>query len=229
MFVKKCNMDQMISAVNSNEYFNSILHLIGAILALAGTIVLIVFSAMESSSIHIISFSIYGATLILSFIGSCLLHFFLLFDKYKRSLGVLDHNAIYLLIAGHYTPFCLIVIEGALGWTLFGIIWGLAIFNITIKSIFFTKMSQVLSLITYLSMGWLIIFFIYPVYIKLGLIPLMWIVLAGAFFTIGSLIFIKQKPDPLPPWFGNHEIWHLCVFLGNLTFYLVMLFYVLPF
>lgn len=228
MSVPKSKMDPMISSLNSNEYFNSICHLIGAILSLAGMTILIVYSALESKTVHLISFSIYGTTLLLSFISSCIMHFFLLFNKYKRVLGILDHNAIYLLIAGHYTPFALVVLQGALGWTIFGIIWGLAIFNITLKSIFFSRMSTYFSLATYLSMGWLMVFFIYPVYLKLSFWGLILIFIAGLFYTIGSIIFLKQKPDFFPPWFGNHEIWHLSVFLGNLTLYFVMLFFVLP-
>jgi hemolysin III len=123
MVYDKTQMDHMISSADSNEYFNSISHLIGAILSVTGTTVLIVFSAIEYKWMHLISFAIYGTTLFLAFFSSTLLHFNLLFNKYRRVLGILDHNAIYLLIAGTYTPFCLVILEGALGWSIFAFIY----------------------------------------------------------------------------------------------------------
>jgi len=164
MVFDKKQMDPMISSPDSNEYFNSISHLIGAILSLAGLIVLVVFSARDDKWIHLISFSIYGTTLFLSFLASCLLHFNLLFNKYSRVLGILDHNAIYLLIAGTYTPLCLVVLKGTIGWTLFGIIWSFAAFCITIKSIFFKTLPKSLSMASYKMMGWVLIIFIYFVF-----------------------------------------------------------------
>jgi len=223
---RKEKMDPLISSFNSNEYFNSICHLIGAILSLAGLIVLIVFSAMSHRWIHLVSFSIYGTTLFLSFLASCLLHFNLLFDRYSRVLGILDHCAIYLLIAGTYTPFCLAILDGATGWSLFGIIWGIAVFLITIKAIFFSQLSILFSNLSYMVMGWLVVFFIYPIYLKLGVQATILMVTGGLFYSLGALVFTKDWPDPWPPFFGNHEIWHLCVLFGNATFFFVMLFYV---
>lgn len=228
MYRKPFHMDPMISSINSNEYVNSITHLIGTILAIAGTAVLIVLSALAAKPIHIISFSIYGLTLILSFLFSTIMHFNLLFGRYKRILGILDHNAIYLLIAGTYTPFCLIVLDGALGWWVFGIIWSMATLFISIKSIFFEKLPIWLSQATFIAMGWLMVVFAYFIYTKLGIGVMLWILVGGLFYTIGSLIFQHEKPDPWPPFFGNHEIWHLCVIFGNATFFFVMLFYILP-
>jgi len=229
MTKSKLDMDPMISSLDSNEYFNSISHLIGAILSLAALTILVVFASLEQGALHIISFSIYGTTLLLSFLFSTLLHFFLLFNKYKVVLGILDHCAIYLLIAGTYTPICLIILGGWVGWLLFGITWGMAIFYITIKSIFFKKMSEVLSNLTYLSMGWLALFFIHTLYQKLPLTALILMLTGGLFFTVGAIIFQKGRPNPFPPYFGNHEIWHLFVLLGNLSFFVVMFYFVLPY
>jgi len=222
-------MDPMISSKDSNEYFNSISHLIGTILSLAGLTILVVFAALDQGALHIISFSIYGITLLLSFLFSTLLHFFLLFNKYRRVLGILDHCAIYLLIAGTYTPICLIILGDWVGWLLFGLTWGLAIFHITIKSIFFKTMSETLSNLTYFSMGWLAIFFIKTLLEKLPMTAILLMLMGGLFFTIGAIIFQKGRPNPYPPYFGNHEIWHLCVLLGNLSFFAVMFYFVLPF
>jgi hemolysin III len=222
-------LDPQISSPDSNEYFNSISHLIGAILSISALAVLVTLAAMDHKSAHVVGFAIYGVSLFLSFLFSCLLHFFLLFKKYLRVFGILDHNAIYILIAGTYTPFCLTIFSGATGWILFGTIWSLAVFFITLKSIFFTKISVLLSNISFLLMGWIIVFLIGPIYNQLGLGALSLLVAGGLFYTVGALIFASGKPNPFPPYFGNHEIWHLCVLAGDAFMFLAMLFYVLPF
>ena len=229
MNLQKPSLDPQISASDSNEYFNSISHLIGAILSISALVVLVTLSAINDKPVHVIGFSIYGTSLFLSLLFSCLLHFFLLFGKYLRVFGILDHNAIYLLIAGTYTPFCLVIFSGATGWVLFGVIWSLAVFFITIKSIFFEKISVLMSNISYLLMGWIVVFLIGPVYTQLGMEAISLLLAGGLFYTIGAFIFASGKPNPFPPYFGSHEIWHVCVLAGNATMFLVMLFYVLPF
>ena len=229
MNLQKPSLDPQISASDSNEYFNSISHLIGAILSISALVVLVTLSAINNKPAHVIGFSIYGTSLFLSLLFSCLLHFFLLFGKYLRVFGILDHNAIYLLIAGTYTPFCLVIFSGATGWVLFGIIWSLAVFFITLKSIFFERISVLMSNISYLLMGWIVVFLIGPVYTQLGMEAISLLLAGGLFYTIGAFIFASGKPNPFPPYFGSHEIWHVCVLAGNATMFLVMLFYVLPF
>lgn len=229
MTIQKPPLDALISASDSNEYFNSISHLIGAILSVSALAVLVSLAAMANKPALVVGFTIYGVSLFLSLLFSCLLHFFLLFKKYLRIFGILDHNAIYLLIAGTYTPFCLSIFNGATGWILFGIIWSLAVFFITIKSIFFKKISVLLSNISFLLMGWIIIFLIGPIYSKLGLQALLLLLTGGLFYTIGAIIFANGKPNPFPPYFGNHEIWHICVLAGDTFLFLVMLFFVLPY
>lgn len=222
-------LDPMISSPDSNEYFNSISHLIGAILSISALAVLVSLAAMADKPAHVVGFAIYGASLFLSFLFSCLLHFFLLFNKYLRVFGILDHNAIYILIAGTYTPFCLTILSGTTGWVLFGIIWSLAVFFITLKSIFFARIPVWLSQVSFLLMGWIIIFLIGPIYNRLGMEAITLLTTGGLFYTIGALIFAFGKPNPFPPYFGNHEIWHICVLAGNAVMFLVMLFYVLPY
>jgi len=229
MTLQKPPLDPLISSLDSNEYFNAVSHLIGAILSISALAVLVTLAAIDHKSAHVIGFAIYGTSLFLSFLFSCLLHFFLLFNKYLRVFGILDHNAIYLLIAGTYTPFCLTIFSGATGWILFGVIWSLAVFFITIKSIFFTKISVLMSNISFLLMGWIIVFLIGPIYNQLGTGAMSLLIAGGLSYTIGALIFANGKPNPFPPYFGNHEIWHLCVLAGNTFMFLVMLFYVLPY
>lgn len=229
MSQQKPPVDPLITSYDSNEYFNAISHLIGAILSISALAVLVTLAAMDHKPAHVIGFAIYGTSLFLSFLFSCLLHFFLLFRKYLRILGILDHNAIYLLIAGTYTPFCLTIFNGATGWILFGIVWSLAIFFITLKSIFFTRLSVVVSNISFLLMGWIIIFMIVPIYTQLGMAAISLLIVGGLFYTVGALIMANGKPNPFPPHFGNHEIWHVCVLAGNTFMFLVMLLYVLPY
>jgi len=229
MGVQKPSLDPLISAPDSNEYFNSISHLIGAILSISALAVLVSLAAIADKPAQVVGFAIYGTSLFLSFLFSCLLHFFLLFGKYLRVFGILDHNAIYILIAGTYTPFCLTIFSGATGWILFGIIWSLAVFFITLKSIFFSRISILMSNISFLLMGWIIVFLIGPIYSHLGTGAISLLLAGGFFYTTGALIFGKGKPNPFPPFFGNHEIWHLCVLMGNTFMFLVMLFYVLPY
>jgi hemolysin III len=229
MTPQKPSLDPHISSQDSNEYFNSISHLIGAILSISALAVLVTLAAIDHKPAHVIGFAIYGASLFLSLLFSCLLHFFLLFGKYLRVFGVLDHSAIYLLIAGTYTPFCLTIFSGATGWVLFGVIWSLAVFFITLKSIFFARISVGMSNLSFLLMGWIIVFLIGPIYTQLGMGALSLLVTGGLLYTVGALIFAKGKPNPFPPYFGNHEIWHLCVLTGNAAMFLVMLWYVLPY
>lgn len=229
MKLQKLILDPHISSTDSNEYFNAISHLIGAILSISALAALVTLAAINHKPAHVIGFAIYGTSLFLSLLFSSLLHFFLLFKKYLRVFGILDHNAIYLLIAGTYTPFCLTIFSGATGWVLFGIIWSLAVLFITLKSIFFTKISVRMSNISFLLMGWLIVFFIGPIHTQLGMGAISLLIAGGLFYTVGALIFASGKPNPFPPYFGNHEIWHVCVLAGNTTMFLVMLFYVLPY
>jgi hemolysin III len=229
MNLQKPTLDPHISSPDSNEYFNSISHLIGAILSISALAVLVTLAAINNKPAHVIGFAIYGASLFLSLLFSCLLHFFLLFGKYLRVFGILDHSAIYLLIAGTYTPFCLTILSGVMGWVLFGIIWSLAVFFITLKSIFFAKISVLMSNISFLLMGWIIVFMIGPMSRKLGMGAISLLIAGGLFYTVGALIFASGKPNPFPPYFGNHEIWHLCVLAGNTIMFLVMLIYILPY
>jgi hemolysin III len=229
MTLQKPPLDPSISSTDTNEYFNSISHLIGAILSVSGLVVLVASAAIAHKPAHVIGFAIYGTSLFLSLLFSCLLHFFLLFKKYVRVFGILDHDAIYILIAGTYTPFCLTILSGTTGWVLFGVIWSLAVFFIVLKSIFFEKIPVWMSNASYLLMGWIIIFLIGPAYRQLGMEAISLLFIGGLFYTVGALIFGSGKPNPFPPYFGNHEIWHVCVLAGNTLMFLVMLLYVLPY
>jgi len=221
-------IDPLITSEESNELFNSILHIISAVLAIAGMIVLIVFSAILGNNLKVVTFSVYGASLILTFVFSSILHMFLAFRSYHRVFGILDHDAIYVLIAGTYTPFSLVVVGGTAGLVMFLIIWALAALNIVLKSVFFARMGKTFSMVGYIVMGWISVTMVYFIYLKLGLIAILMMLLGGILYTAGSIVFATEKPKLFKN-FGSHELWHLMVSLGSLCFYFIMLFYVLPF
>jgi len=222
-------LDPMISSKDANEAFNAISHAIAAVIGLTGMILLIIFSALQKKWLHVFSFSLYGFSVFLSMTMSSILHFFIWFKRYFKVFGILDHSAIYLLIAGTYTPFCLVVVKGTLGWSIFGIIWALAVVNIVLKAVFFSKMPLWLSMAGYLAMGWLSLLLVYRVYLLLGIKVVLLMIAGGLFYTIGAMIFIKEKPNLFPGRFGNHELWHVLVMLGNISFMISMFLYVLPY
>lgn len=218
----------MISAADSNEIFNFVSHLAGAVFAAGGAAVLIILSALQGKLMHVVSFAIYGTTLFLCFLASAIMHGNLAAGRYRRALGILDHDAIYLLIAGTYTPFALIVIGDALGWAVFGIVWALAAASIAIKSALFRKLGTLFSAASYLTLGWLCLPFALEIYGKLGLPAVALMGAGGLLFTAGAAIFFTGKPNPFPPVFGSHEIWHVFVLAGSTAFYLTFLLFVLP-
>jgi len=201
------------------ERFNSISHLVGAALALAGLVVLVVFASLQGDLWKIVSFSIYGASLFLLYTLSTLYHS--LRGRAKDIFKKLDHIAIYLLIAGSYTPLTLVTLRGGWGWTLFGIIWGLAIAGIIVDGLHKAG-SRTLPMVIYLLMGWLILLAIYPLIHALPTGALMLLVLGGVFYTGGIVFYALDERIK-----HAHGIWHLFVLAGSISHYLLMLVYVL--
>ena len=149
-------MDLTHTFSKREEIANSITHGIGALFSIAALVLLIVFASMQGDAWYIVSFAIYGATMVILYTASTLVHSFPP-GKVKHIFEILDHSAIYFFIAGTYTPFLLIAIQGALGWTLLGIVWGLAIFG-TVFKVFFVDRFLQLSTVLYIIIGWLIVF-----------------------------------------------------------------------
>lgn len=199
------------------EIANSITHGIGAALSVAGLVVLVVFAALYGDAWRVVSFSIYGGTLVILYLISTLYHSFTN-PEVKRLFQVFDHCSIYLLIAGTYTPITLISLRGPLGWTLFGLIWGLALSGIALK-IFFIGRLKALSIVLYLAMGWLIVFALKPLITMLDRGLIMWIVIGGLSYTLG-MIFYGAKKIPY-----HHSVWHLFVLGGSVSHFLGMLLY----
>jgi hemolysin III len=211
----------------TDEIFNTISHIFGTILSITVTVILIVYASVAGKVWHIVSFSIYGVTLISVFLASSLHHGINGNKTIENIFRLFDYLAIFLLIAGTYTPICLTIIRDPLGWSIFGIIWGLAIIGILIK-IVFPKIPKWVTNTIYISMGWVGIIMIYRLLTIIGIGGVMMILLAGLFYTVGSFIFYLEKPNPIPNKFGFHEIWHIFVIIGALIFSLFMYIYILP-
>jgi hemolysin III len=201
------------------ERFNSISHLVGAALALVGMVLLVGFAAAQGDPWKIVSFSIYGVSLFLLYSLSTLYHS--LRGRAKEIFRKLDHVAIYLLIAGTYTPFTLVTLRGAWGWTLFAIIWGLAILGIIVDSRH-KDGSRVIQMVIYLLMGWLILIAMKPLVQALSTGALVLLVLGGVFYTSGIIFYAMDKRMK-----HAHGIWHLFVLAGSISHYLAVLFYIL--
>ena len=199
------------------ERLNGISHLIGAVVALAGGAVLVTFAANSGDARKIVSFSVYGFTLFLLYLISTLYHS--LRGAAKPVFQVLDHQAIYLLIAGTYTPFTLVALKGARGWWMFGAVWGLAAIGIVLDALP-RKGARVVPIVIYLVMGWLCLFALDPIIAALPPAGFRWLLAGGIFYTSGVVFFI------LDHWYPRaHGIWHLFVLAGSISHYFAILLY----
>lgn len=198
------------------EIANAITHGIGAALSIAGLVLLVVFSAKRNDAWRTVSFSIYGATLIILYLMSVFSHS--LSGKVKRLFELFDFSAVYLLIAGTYTPITLIFLRGALGWSIFGIIWGLAIAGILFR-VFFLGKFNVAGTIVYILMGWIIVFTLKPLLASTPKEFVYWIFAGGLSYTVGTVFYLFTK---MP---YHHPIWHLFVIGGSICHFFGFLFY----
>lgn len=201
------------------EVANALTHGLGVLLSIPALVFLILFAVKYGNTWHLVSFSIFGSTMILLYLFSTLLHS-VHHPKAKRILAILDHSAIYLLIAGTYTPFVLVTLRGPLGWTLFGIVWALAIIGIIFK-VFFIRRFMILSTVFYVLMGWMVIIAIKPLYAGLQFDGFMLLLTGGILYTIGAIFYVWTR---IP---YNHAIWHGFVLAGSAAMFFCVLFYVL--
>jgi hemolysin III len=196
-------------------------HFMGIVLGIAGLILLVYPAAMAGKIWHVVSFAIFGATVILLYTASTLYHWLPLSPKHTALLRKFDHSMIFLLIAGTYTPLCLVPLRGPWGWSMFGSIWGLAILGMGFKFIWF-EAPRWLSTAIYVVMGWLVMVPIWPLVHLVPLAGLGWLLAGGLSYTGGSIIYGRKKPDPWPGVFGFHEIFHVFVLLGTLCHFWMM-------
>ncbi|WP_159883674.1 PAQR family membrane homeostasis protein TrhA [Paenibacillus puerhi] len=210
----------MNAAILKQERANAISHGIGAVLSLVALVLLVVRSALYGSPWHVVSFAIFGVSLLLLYVCSTLLHSARQ-ERWVRVFEVMDHAAIYVLIAGTYTPFLLVTIRSPLGWSLFGIVWGLALAGILFK-LFFTGRFNVLSTLFYIGMGWMVMFAFQPLQQQLPEPGIAWLVAGGVLYTLGTVFYLWKKL------FYHHAVWHLFVLLGSICHFVSIYFYVLP-
>ena len=201
------------------EIANSITHGIGTALSIAGLVVLVVLAALHGDAMRIVSFSIYGSTLILLYLASTLYHSFRS-PNVKHVFQIIDHASIYLLIAGTYTPFMLVGLGGPWGWTLFGVIWGLALLGIVFKALLINRFKK-LSVGIYILMGWLCVIALKPMLMSIPLGGMIGLAAGGLFYTVGVVFYAWRKLS------YNHAIWHLFVLAGSVCHYFSILFYLM--
>lgn len=215
-FLKESKMDNIENFTKGEEITNAILHGIGLGLAIAALCVLVVFAKIYGDVWYIVSFSIYGATLVLLYLSSTLYHSFPE-GRVKNIFEIFDHSAIYLLIAGTYTPLTLISLRGKIGWTIFSIVWGIALVGIIFK-VFWVKKFVIFSTILYIVMGWLIIFAIKPLIQAVNKTSIILLVAGGALYTIGTIFYVWRRMK------YHHAIWHLFVLGGSICHFFTILF-----
>ena len=200
------------------EISNSISHGIGLVAALVGTPFLIIHAARHGNAVFVVGTGIFSATMILLYLASSLYHA-LPKSKAKRCFRVIEHSAIFLLIAGTYTPLTLGVLRGAFGWTLFGVIWGLAIAGVVLKA-FYKTAHPILSTGLYLLMGWLIVVAVVPLFARMSTAGLFWLISGGLSYTAGVAFFATDSRLRY-----GHLIWHLFVLAGTTCHYFMVLWY----
>ncbi len=199
------------------EILHSLTHGIGTALSIAGLTLLLVLASLFGNVYQMVSFSIYGATLILMYLASTLYHSFQN-PQAKEIFRIIDHASIYLLIAGTYTPFLIVGIRGWWGWMLCLTIWSLAFLGIPFNLLFMDRLPKI-SLLTYILMGWLCVAIIQDLLASIALGGLIWLALGGVMYTVGVIFYLMQQTPYM------HVIWHLFVLAGSICHYIAVLFY----
>lgn len=206
------------------EPMNALTHLIGDILSIIGLVFLLYYAIVRGTPWHIVSFSVFGMSLILLYTASTLYHALKVSEKKTEILHRIDHMMIYVLIAGTYTPVCLLPLRGVWGWSLLISIWTIAIVGILLK-IFWFDAPRWLSTLFYIAMGWLVIVAFYPLMNALSPQGLAWLVIGGILYTIGGIIYATKRPKINLKFFGFHEIFHLFVLGGSICHFWFILNY----
>lgn len=201
------------------EKFNSYSHLTGAILAFIGATLLLSVAIEKSDTLKIVAFSIYGAMLVFLYSISTIYHSVRV-GKLKDFFRQMDYISIYLMIAGSYTPFALLTLKGVLGWSIFGVIWGLALIGIT-QEVLIGKKTRKYSLLLYLVMGWLIIVAIKPLLASLEPTGMIWLTAGGIAYTVGVIFFVLDEKVR-----HFHGVWHLFVLAGSICQFLCLFLFV---
>ena len=214
------DIEGMIQYSPIEEKININSHAIGFILSIVALVLLVAHASMHGDVWHIVSFSIFGTSLILLYAASTFYHSAKKPELRKR-LKIIDHASIYVLVAGTYTPFTLVTLKGKIGWLIFGISWGLALTGIILK-LFFTGKYNLISTSMYVFMGWVIVFAIKPLINNLPPEGFLWLLAGGISYTLGAILYSIKKIK------FNHAIFHMFVLTGSFCHFISVYFYVLP-
>ena len=209
--------DEQFSA--AEELAHSLTHGAGLLLGIAALVLMVVFAAQRGSAIHVVSCTVYGVTLVVMYTSSTLYHA-LPSGRGKRVFGILDHAAIFLLIAGTYTPFALVTLAGGWGWSLFAVIWALAIGGIVLEAVSRGRVRRV-QLLLYLVMGWGIVGASGPLLKELAPAGLVLLLAGGLAYTLGVVFFVWRRPF-------HHAVWHIFVLGGSICHFFAVFLYVIP-
>lgn len=207
-------------AAHREEIANAVTHGVGALASAAAGAVLVTLATMNGTRLQMISAIVFGASLVMLYTASTLYHA-IPSANVKRRLKVFDHCAIYMLIAGTYTPFALVGLRGVVGWWLFGLSWGLAAVGIVFK-LFFTGRFKLFSTLVYIGMGWMAIFAIRPMIVKIPIAALIWLLAGGVAYTAGTIFYHNERLR------YSHAVWHLFVLAGSACHFVAVMSQVLP-
>lgn len=208
-------------SLHLREPGSALTHLAGVVLSLLGLVVLVWRAALFAGARHIVAFAIFGASLLLLYTASTLYHALRVPERIIRILRKLDHMMIYVLIAGTYTPICLIALKGAWRWALLGTVWGLAALGMVFKGVSGFRIPRWLSTGLYLAMGWMAVVAIAPLTKSLPLVGVVWLLAGGLLYSVGAVFYALKWPV-LTRSFGFHELFHLFVLAGSIAHYLLM-------
>lgn len=222
MFILTAKSKELPKYTVGEELWNSISHGIGALMAVAALVLLVVNGALAGDAWKITSSCIYGATLIILYLMSTLYHA-LQVEKAKRVFQVIDHCSIFLLIAGTYTPITLVTLRGITGWVLFGIVWGSAMIGIILNAVNLHRFKKI-SMICYLAMGWVILFAFSSLIRSMPPRGVGLLLLGGVFYSVGAILYGLGKKKKY-----MHSIWHLFVLLGSIAHFFTIFNYVMPY
>jgi len=203
----KCKLREPVSGLT---------HAAAALLSIVALVVMLVVAVHYKTTWHVVSYSIFGTSMILLYTASSLYHLLPFGEKGIKIMQQVDHTMIYILIAGTYTPFCLVTLRGPWGWSMFGIIWALAIAGIITKFAW-KNAPRIFRVIFYMVMGWLAVILVFPLYKVAPAGTVKWLMIGGIFYSIGAVFYATKWPNPIPKVFGFHEIWHLFVIGGSFS------------
>ncbi len=212
--------------IRIKDHFSGFSHLVGAVLSAVGLYYLVRYAAANGTVWHIVSFSIFGTSLILLYTASTVYHLLVVSERGSIILRKIDHMMIYVLIAGTYTPMCLIPLRGSWGWSILISIWGIAMVGIILKILWFNAPRWLYTLF-YLIMGWLIVIAFAPLVRTMPVGAMIWLVAGGLLYTVGAIIYGTKWPRFRSKFFGFHEVFHLFVLYGSFCHFWMMFKYVL--